>query len=105
MGVIEIGLYIAPCVVEIFLQWLEYHRSHARSSIFALLAFICFTIGLLALAGVTSYKAHPYQPWLWLIARFSLGSGSVFWITSQILWFRRKVVIIPQKLNAQNGQG
>lgn len=97
MSVFEVGLYIAPCVIEVFLQYLELRRAGSVSSVICLLAFSCFTLGLLALVGVTSYKEHPYQPLLWMLARFFLGVGSVLWITSQILWFRRKVVILPHK--------
>ena len=95
MSTLEIGLYIAPCLIEVFLQYLELRRAHNVSSLIAFLAFLFFTLGLVALVGATSYKEHPYHLTFWAVVRFCLGVGAILWITSQVLWFRTKVKILP----------
>lgn len=88
------GLYIAPCMIEVFLQYLKLRRTSSVSSVVALLAFLFLVLGLLCFIGVTSYREYEHRRLLWILARIFMGSGSVLWISSQMLWFKRKVRIV-----------
>jgi len=98
MTIVELILYIIPCLIQIFISFIDFKkniRSTERYFRFvAMLAFIFLTFGMLMLIGAYGRIDQDIKRLVFMLGRYGLGMGASLWVFSQLLWIRNRVTVI-----------
>lgn len=93
MEKLEIVIYIIPCLLQIFVFYLDWKRINLISSLIGLFSFICLTTGLLCVVGAIGVADDEYHTAFLKFARIFLTVGSIGWMLTSVSWITHKIRI------------
>jgi len=98
MTIVELILYIIPCLIQIFISFIDFKKNIKSSErhfrLVAMLAFIFLTFGMLMIIGAYGRVDPDIKRIVFMLGRYGLGIGASLWIFSQLLWIRNRVTVI-----------
>lgn len=94
----EFILYLTPCIIQVFISWIDLKHNpkpiERRLRFIGLLAFLALTFGMLMIIGAIGKVHYLSEQKFFQLARYGLGSGSILWIASQIIWISTRIQIV-----------
>lgn len=90
----ELAFYIIPCLIEVFIQYLELKRSGMISSAIAFISFVLFVLGLICVIGAFGLEDQRYHVLFFSFARGFLVLATIGWVFSQVLWLKRRITVV-----------
>ena len=97
-------LFIIPCVLQVFENYLEYRRTGVKHKLWlGALGFALIALGMAFLIGsLAGYASEPNQLFYLRSARFLFDAGILLWFLDQLSWLRRRVKV--GRVDNQTGQ-
>lgn len=88
-------LFLFPCVLQVFLNFLELKRTKFWGKWFGIVGFILLSLGLAFLIVLSGGRESTVDRELAIhIYRITMGGGAILWLVDQLLWMRLRIKVI-----------